>query len=188
MLFHLWITFLKIGLFTFGGGYAMIAQIKEHILEKKGWLTEEEFIEIIAIAESTPGPLAINLATFVGYKKRGFLGSLVATLGVVIPSLVIIFLLSLFLSSIMENRYVQYAFIGIQCGVCYLIIKTGFSMVYHMKKSKYRIIILMIALLSALIFKITSIDFSSIFFILIGGILGIVFSSLSSYFKKEDQK
>ena len=96
MLFSLFINFFKIGLFTFGGGYAMIAQIREEVVAKRNWLTEDELIEVIAIAESTPGPLAINLATFVGYKQRGFRGSLAATLGVCIPSVIIIFVISLF--------------------------------------------------------------------------------------------
>lgn len=96
MLFSLFINFFKIGLFTFGGGYAMIAQIREEVVAKRNWLTEDELIEVIAIAESTPGPLAINLATFVGYKQRGFRGSLGSTLGVCIPSVIIIFVISLF--------------------------------------------------------------------------------------------
>ena len=96
-LLDLFLTFLKIGAFTFGGGYAMIALIEDACVAKKGWLTHEEFMDITVIAESTPGPVAINTATFVGYKKKGPLGSLCATFGVVLPSFVIIFLISLFL-------------------------------------------------------------------------------------------
>ena len=109
MLFSLFINFFKIGLFTFGGGYAMIAQIREEVVAKRNWLTEDELIEVIAIAESTPGPLAINLATFVGYKQRGFRGSLAATLGVCIPSVIIIFVISLFFDAFIANKYVAYA-------------------------------------------------------------------------------
>ena len=94
-LYELFITFAKIGLFTFGGGYAMIAIIENECVEKRKWLTDAEMSTMTAIAESTPGPIAINLATYVGYKKKGFLGSMLATLGVVIPSLVIIFTISL---------------------------------------------------------------------------------------------
>ena len=109
MLFSLFINFFKIGLFTFGGGYAMIAQIREEVVAKRNWLTEDELIEVIAIAESTPGPLAINLATFVGYKQRGFRGSLAATLGVCIPSVIIIFVISLFFDAFIANKYVDHS-------------------------------------------------------------------------------
>ena len=91
---ELFLTFLKLGLFTFGGGYAMIPLIKETIINKKGWMSEDEVIEMIAIAESTPGPIAINMATYIGYKQKGFLGGLFSTLGVILPSLIIIFLIS----------------------------------------------------------------------------------------------
>ena len=97
MLMSLFVTFFKIGLFTFGGGYAMISQIKEYIVEKNKWISEEELLDIITIAESTPGPIAINMATYVGYKKKKILGSLCATLGVVLPSFIIIYIISLFL-------------------------------------------------------------------------------------------
>ena len=89
-------VFFKIGLFTFGGGYAMIPQIKEVVIEKKKWMTEEEILDVIAIAESTPGPIAINSATYIGYKQNKIIGSIFATLGVVLPSFLIIFIISLF--------------------------------------------------------------------------------------------
>ena len=95
MLFELFFTFAKIGLFTFGGGYAMIAQIKETVVEQKGWLDEEELMQIITVAESTPGPIAINAATYIGYQMLGFFGSLTATVAVCIPSFVIIYAVSL---------------------------------------------------------------------------------------------
>ena len=93
VLLELFYTFFKIGLFTFGGGYAMIAQIKEIIVEKKKWINEEELMEIITIAETTPGPIAINMATYIGYKLRKIVGSVFATLGIIIPSFVIIFII-----------------------------------------------------------------------------------------------
>ena len=98
----LFFEFFKIGLFTFGGGYAMISQIKEAVVEKKKWLSDDELMEIITIAESTPGPIAINLATFVGYKRKGVKGSIAATLGVILPSFIILYIISLFLDSFME--------------------------------------------------------------------------------------
>ena len=117
-----WI-FFKLGLFTFGGGYAMIPQLKEIIVEKEHFLTEDKMMEIIAIAESTPGPLAINSATFVGYQQKKILGAFFATLGVVLPSLIIIFIISLFFDAFIANKYVAYAFSGIKCAVAFLIIK-----------------------------------------------------------------
>ena len=134
LLLTLFLTFLKIGVTTFGGGYAMIANFQETIVEKKKWLTEDEFMEIITVAESTPGPIAINVATFVGYKKKGFLGSLFATLGVVLPSLVIIFVISLVLDQFMENVYVQYAFNGIKVAVAFLITRAGINLFKKMEK------------------------------------------------------
>ena len=95
-LWRVFFTFFKIGDFTFGGGYAMIPLIQRETVEKHGWISEEDILEVVAIAESTPGPIAINAATFIGYRVAGFLGSLCATLGVVSPSFVIILLICLF--------------------------------------------------------------------------------------------
>ena len=96
LLFKIFFTMMKIGLFTFGGGYAMLALLENEFVEKRAWLEKDEFLDMVAIAESTPGPIAINSATYIGYKKAGFLGSTLATVGVCIPSVVIIFLISLF--------------------------------------------------------------------------------------------
>ena len=112
-IFKLFAIFFKLGLFTFGGGYAMIPAIKEIIIEKEKWLTEDEMLEIIAIAESTPGPIAINIATYIGYLQGKVLGSIAATLGVVLPSLTIIFIISLFFDKFIANVYISYAFVGI---------------------------------------------------------------------------
>ena len=107
MLLSLFLTFFKIGLFTFGGGYAMISQIKETIVEKKGWIDEEELMQMITVAESTPGPIAINMATYIGYKKGGVLGSACATLGVVLPSFIIIVLIASILNKLMRMIYLS---------------------------------------------------------------------------------
>ena len=115
--------FFKIGAFTFGGGYAMIPLIEYETAEKRKLIDKKEISDIVAIAESTPGPIAINSATFVGYRSCGILGSAMATLGVVLPSLVIILLIAFFLRKIMDNRIVQYAFFGIRAGVLALIVK-----------------------------------------------------------------
>ena len=139
-LIELFLTFFKLGLFTFGGGYAMIPQIKEQVIEKKKWLTEEEVLEIIAISESTPGPIAINMATFIGYRQKKVLGSLMATLGVVLPSLIIIFIISLFFDAFLANKYIAYAFIGIKACVAFLITKAGLEMLIKMKRTIFNIL------------------------------------------------
>lgn len=174
MLFELFWTFFKVGLFTFGGGYAMIAQIREIVIEKKNWLSEDELLEVIVVAESTPGPIAINLATYVGYKRRGIRGSLMATLGVVLPSLVIIFLISLFLDAFMENRFVQYAFVGIQCAVAFLILKAGLTMLRKVEKKALPMATFGVVLAALIAFELFSVSVSSILLILLGGLLGVV--------------
>lgn len=124
----LFLTFLKIGAFTFGGGYAMIPLIQKEAVEKHGWLTDDDILEIVAIAESTPGPIAINSATFVGYRLCGFFGALCATVGVVLPSFLIIFLISKVLREFGNIKAVQYAFNGIRAGVLALVIKAIWTM------------------------------------------------------------
>ncbi|MBQ8740749.1 MAG: chromate transporter [Clostridia bacterium] len=124
----LFLTFFKIGAFTFGGGYAMIPLIQHEVSEKNNWITDEDILEIVAIAESTPGPIAINSATFVGYRVCGVLGSAAATLGVVLPSFIIILAISFVLNAFQSLRAVQYAFMGIRAGVLALVIKALVSM------------------------------------------------------------
>ncbi len=173
MIWTLFKTFFKIGLFTFGGGYAMIANVREVVVEKFGWLSEDEFVEIIAVAESTPGPIAINMATYIGFKKKGVLGSAAATLGVVLPSLIIIYLISLVLDAFMANKYVAYAFVGIKCAVAFLITKAGLDMLKKLEKKALPIITFIVVLALMLVFEFFSINLSSIFLILIGGAIGI---------------
>ena len=127
-LWALFITFFKIGGFTFGGGYAMIPLIQAEAVERKKWITDDDILEIVAIAESTPGPVAINSATFVGYRTCGVLGSVCATLGVVLPSFVIILLISFVLREFQEIKAVQYAFNGIRAGVLALLSKALWNM------------------------------------------------------------
>ncbi len=173
MFWTLFWTFFKIGLFTFGGGYAMIAQVKETIVEKKKWLEEDELLQIITIAESTPGPIAINMATYIGYKKKGVWGSACATLGVVLPSLLIIFTVSLLLDAFMENRYVQYAFAGIKCAVAFLILKAGWNLFVKMEKKPLPLATFLTVFVILIALELFSLSFSSIFFILISGVIGI---------------
>ena len=174
----LFLTFFKIGLFTFGGGYAMISTIREIIVEKKNWITDDELMQIITIAESTPGPIAINMATYIGYKQKKVLGSVLATLGVVLPSFVIIFLISLFLERFMEFKVVQYAFVGINAAVAFLIIKTGISLLLKVEKKILPIGTFIIVFLLMIILDILSLKFSSLYYIIIGGIIGIIYYAI----------
>ena len=135
LLWRVFFTFFKIGAFTFGGGYAMVPLIQREASEKQGWVTDEDILDIVAIAESTPGPIAINSATFVGYRACGVLGSVCATLGVVLPSFIIILAISSILREFQENMYVEYAFRGIRCGVLALILKAMWGMYKKCKKN-----------------------------------------------------
>ena len=128
ILLRLFLTFLKIGAFTFGGGYAMIPLIQREAVEKQKWVTDDDILEIIAIAESTPGPIAINAATFVGFRTCGFWGAFCATFGVVLPSFVIITIISRVLQQFQQLRAVRYAFMGIRAGVLALILKALWGM------------------------------------------------------------
>ncbi len=173
MLLQLFWTFFKIGLFTFGGGYAMIATVREAVVQQKKWLTEEEFLQMITIAESTPGPIAINMATYVGFKQRGVLGSVFTTLGVVLPSMLIIFTISLFLDAFMTNRFVKYAFNGIQCAVTFLIIRAGWGLLKKVPRRPLPLVIFGAVFLLMILFDVFAVEFSTIVFILIGGVIGI---------------
>lgn len=173
-------TFFKLGLFTFGGGYAMIGQLKDIVVEKKKWVTNDELLEICAIAESTPGPVAINLSTYIGYKNKKILGSLVSTLGAVLPSFIVIFIISLFLEAFMQNKYVQYAFVGINACVAFMIIKAGIDLFISLKKSWWQILLTIIVITLMIIFKLFDVNFSSIYLILIGAFLGIVILTIQN--------
>lgn len=172
--FNLFFTMLKIGLFTFGGGYAMLALIENEFVAKKGWIDKDEFLDLVAIAESTPGPIAINAATYIGYKQCGVGGSLAATIGVCIPSFVIIYTISLFLDVFLSLKLVAAAFRGIQVCVIYLILSAGIKMLKQMKKSAFNIAILSLVCVCMVTFSLLSVKFSTIYFILICGGIGVV--------------
>ena len=173
ILLEMFLTLFKIGLFTFGGGYAMLALLESELVEKKGWLEKEEFLDMVAIAESTPGPIAINSATYIGYKRAKVIGSAVATLGVCLPSFIIIFIISLFLDKFLEFTLVNYAFRGIQACVVYLILSAGFKMLKGLKKDAVSIAILCTVLVAMILLSIFAVDFSTIIFILISGVVGL---------------
>ena len=174
MIFELFFTMLKIGLFTFGGGYAMIALLENEFVEKKKWLSKDEFLNIAAIAESTPGPIAINSATYIGYKNAGVPGSVSATLGVCIPSFVIIYIISLFFDAFLSFTYVEYAFRGIQVCVVYLILSAGIKMLKGIEKNAFNIIVITATLLCMVLFSVFAVSFSTVFYILISGAAGVL--------------
>lgn len=151
---QLFLSFLKIGAFTFGGGYAMIPLIQREVTEKKKWITDDDILEIVAISESTPGPIAINAATFVGYRVAGKKGAAAATIGVVLPSFVIISLISLILEAFKTNAYVQYAFYGIRAGVLALVIKALISMYKKCPKGLFSYIVMGAAFVFAALVRI----------------------------------
>lgn len=170
----LFLTMLKIGLFTFGGGYAMIALLENEFVAKKKWLEKDEFLNMAAIAESTPGPIAINAATYIGYKNAGVIGSVIATLGICIPSFGIIYAVSLFFDAFLSLTLVAYAFKGIQICVVYLILSAGLKMLKQMKKTAFNMIIISITIICMVVFSLFSVKFSTIFYILISGTCGVM--------------
>ena len=183
----LFLTMLKIGLFTFGGGYAMIALLENEFVEKKKWLKKDEFLDVAAIAESTPGPIAINAATYIGYKNSGMIGSMIATLGICIPSFVIIYAISLFFDAFLSFTLVAYAFKGIQICVVYLILTAGIKMLKQMKKTPFNMIIISITLICMIVFSLFAVKFSTIFYILISGACGVAVYLLCKIRNEEKQ-
>ena len=174
LILTLFLTFLKIGLFTFGGGYAMIPLIENICVEKKKWISHEEMMNVTVIAESTPGPIAINCATFVGYRQKGFLGAIVATLGVVLPSFAIISLIAAFLDNFLEITWVASAFRGIRIAVGILILDAAFRMLKKMPKKAFPCTILITAFVAMMLINIFAWNFSSIFLMLIAGVISLV--------------
>ncbi len=172
-LLEMFLTLLKIGLFTFGGGYAMLALFENELVSKKKWMEKDEFLDMVAIAESTPGPIAINSATYIGYKKGGVLGSAIATTAVCIPSFVIIFIISLFLEAFLTFELVGYAFRGIQACVVYLIISAGIKMFNGLKKTPMSVAILCVVTLIMVALSVFAVSFSTIVLILISGCVGL---------------
>ena len=169
----LFFTMLKIGLFTFGGGYAMIALLENEFVTKRGWLEQEEFLDVAAIAESTPGPIAINSATYIGYKQAGILGSVVATLGMTLPSFCIIYAISLFFDAFLSLTAVACAFRGIQIAVLYLILSAGLRMLKKMEKTPFSWAVLLLTLIGMVTLTLFSVKLSTIVYILAGGTAGV---------------
>ena len=166
-------SFFKIGLFTFGGGYAMISLIEREFVDKRKWIEYEEFSDVVAIAESTPGPIAVNMATYIGYKTRGYLGAALSTAAVCLPSFVIIYIVSLFFDAFLAAEYVGYAFRGIQVCVAYLIISAGVRMLKKMKKSRLNLLLLCLSGGAMVMATILAVKLSSIMLILLGAVAGV---------------
>jgi chromate transporter len=171
VLWQVFSSFFRIGAFTFGGGYAMIPLIQKEAVEKRHWVSDDDILEVVAIAESTPGPIAINSATFVGYKAAGVLGSVCATLGVVLPSFVIILLLSYVLQQFQNIEAVQYALHGIRAGVLALLVKALWTMYKKSPKGWVSYVVMGGALLITTFFS-----FNVIFVILGCAVFGLITS------------
>ena len=182
----LFLTMLKIGLFTFGGGYAMIALLENEFVEKKKYVDKDEFLDMVAIAESTPGPIAINAATYLGYKQLGVLGSLAATIGICIPSFLIIYAISLFFDTFLSLQLVEYAFRGIQVCVVYLIFSAGLKMLKKMKKTAFSVTVVSTVVLCMVTFSLFAVHLSSILYILICGGVGLFVHLLTTMKQKKE--
>jgi chromate transporter len=171
---ELFYIFARIGLFTFGGGYAMISIIEDICVERKKWISHEEMMNMTVIAESTPGPIAINCATYVGYKLAGLAGAIVATFGMVLPSFVVIFIVSKFLDNFLEIKVIANAFLGIKIAVGILIFDAAITMIKKMKKKIFPRVIMISAFLVMTMVNIFSWNFSSINLMLIAGVLSLI--------------
>lgn len=178
---------MKIGAFTFGGGYAMIALLENEFVHKRAWIDRDEFLDLAAIAESTPGPIAINAATYIGYKKIGFLGALAATVGMCLPSFVVIYLISLFFDAFLSLEIVEYAFRGIQVGVIYVIFSAGLKMLKGIKKTLFNVSVISATAVAMITLSLFAVRFSTVFYILICGTLGVVIYLIGRLKNKEGE-
>ena len=170
---ELFITFAKIGVVTFGGGYAMLPIIQREVVDKKGWITEEELIDYYAIGQCTPGVIAVNVATFVGNKKKGIIGGIAATLGVVFPSLVIISIIACLLSNFADYTIVKNAFVGIRASVCVLVVNVVLNLWKKTVLNKSSFIIFVLVLLGGLFTKL-----SPIVFVVFSALVGIILQNI----------
>ena len=185
----LFFSMLKIGLFTFGGGYAMIHLLEHEFVVRRKWMDSDEFMNLVVIAESTPGPIAINCATYIGYRKASFLGSLFSTIGMCIPSFTIIFLISLFFDRFLSISWVASAFRGIQICVVFLIASAGIKMLKKVKKTPFSILVMSLTFVCMITLSLLSVSFSSIFYILIFGTAGLlIYTARYVKDKKEARK
>lgn len=176
------LSMLKIGCFAFGGGYAIIALLENEFVSNRNWIDHDEFLDVIAIAESTPGPIAINVATYIGYKLKGWIGAVVATVGMCLPSFVIMYIVSLFYEQFMQITLVAAAFKGVQICVVYLIASAGLKMLKKMKKTPLNITVFSVTCLGMILCTLFDLHISSVWFIFAAGIIG-----LSLFFIKQNK-
>lgn len=176
-LFKLFLTFAKVGCFTFGGGYAMLPLLQKEVVEKNNWATEEELMDYFAIGQCTPGIIAVNTSTFIGYKRKGVIGGIASTLGMVFPSLVIITIIAAFIRSFADLEIVGHALNGIKAGVCALILDAVIKLIKKSVIDTYTLV-----LFTAVFFVALLTDISTVILILISGILGIIISCIKRRF------
>ena len=174
LLLDLFLSFAKIGLFTFGGGYAMIALIENACVEKKQWITHDEMMNITVIAESTPGPIAINCATYVGYKQKGLIGAVAATIGMILPSFCIVFLISLFLDHFLEITWIAHAFLGIKIAVGILILDAAIKMIQKMQKKWMPRVFMICAFIIMMLINVFSVRISTVILMLAAGAISLI--------------
>ena len=174
VLLDLFMTFAKIGLFTFGGGYAMISLIEDACVVKKKWITHDDMMNVTVIAESTPGPIAINCATFVGFKQQGLPGAAAATTGIVLPSFLIILVISGFLDNYLDIPWIAHAFKGIRIAVSILIFNAGLNMLRKMPKKQFSCMIAVSSFILMLLACAFEVRISSIAFMLAAGSTSLV--------------
>ena len=172
VLSNLLFTFIKIGAFTFGGGYAMISLMEHECVEKKKWITHDELMNMTVIAESTPGPIAVNCATYIGYQQAGIIGSILTTISVVLPSFIIIYLISLFFHNFLEITIVANAFKGIKIAVGVLILSVSTKMLVKMPKKIFPLLIMVFSFIAMCLINFLKLKFSTIYLILILGSIG----------------
>jgi len=184
LLLQLFIDYFKIGLFTFGGGLSMIPLIEKTFVEKRKLITNEELLDIVSIGEATPGVIAVNCATYIGYKVMGFIGSLISTIAVSLPSLIIILVISFFYDEFIKIEYVKYFVNGLTVGVTFLLFRAGFKIYKSYKKNWLGYILIVLSFLGLLIVKLFKLNISTIFFILAGGLIYLLYFVIISAKKK----
>ena len=185
ILLELFFTFAKIGLFTFGGGYAMISIIENQCVERKKWISSDEMMNITVIAESTPGPIAINCSTFAGYKRAGIPGAFAATLGMVMPSFIVIYFISMYLDNFLELTIIANAFKGIKIGVGFLILNAGITMLKKMPKKKLSKVIMSCSCITMLCINFFSWKISSISLMVVAAMVSLVLFNIQEIHKQK---
>ena len=185
ILLELFFTFAKIGLFTFGGGYAMISIIENQCVERKKWISSDEMMNMTVIAESTPGPIAINCSTFAGYKRAGIPGAFAATLGMVMPSFLVIYFISMYLDDFLELRIIANAFKGIKIGVGFLILNAGITMLKKMPKKKLSKVIMICSCITMLCINFFAWKISSISLMVVAAIASLVLFNIQEIQKQK---